>query len=53
MSANTDFKGQPVPKDTEYYKLLFSNSPAVMPDGFKAKLEGKTTYELMQERDTK
>jgi hypothetical protein len=53
MSDSTDVKGQPVPQDTAYYKLLFSNSPAQIPAGHVLKLDDRTTYELMLDRDAK
>jgi hypothetical protein len=53
MSDNTDDKGQPLAQDTAYYNLLFSNSPARIPAGYPLKLDDRTTYELMLDRDSK
>lgn len=53
MSDSTDVKGQGVPQDTAYYKLLFSNSPARMPAGHALELDDRTTHELMLDRDAK
>ncbi len=45
-------KGTPVPRDKEHFKLLFSNSPAKFPDGFKAPLDHRGTLEMMHDRDS-
>jgi len=45
-------KGAPVPRDNNHFKLLFSNSPAKIPDGFKAPLDDRTTLEMMYDRDS-
>jgi len=43
--------GKPVPRDNNHFKLLYSNSPAKIPEGFKAPLDGRTTAEMMYDRD--
>jgi len=52
MAPQTDHKGAPVPRDTERFKLLFSNSPAQIPDGYSAPLDNRTTLEVMFDRDS-
>lgn len=51
MSDKPDVHIQPVPRDTARYKLLFSNSPARMPENYKANLDDRSTYEIMLDRD--
>jgi hypothetical protein len=51
MPDNTGAKGEPVEQDRAYYKRLFSNSPAKMPADHRARLDDRSTYELMLERD--
>jgi hypothetical protein len=53
MSEQTNPKGTPVPRDTERFRLLFSNSPANIPEGYKAPLDSRTTLEMMHDRDSK
>jgi hypothetical protein len=41
---------QPVPRDTERYKFLFTNGRPEIPDGYSAPLAFTTTRQLAGER---
>lgn len=42
--------GAPVVRDTERFKLLFTNHRPILPEGYVAPLSFKTTRELAGER---
>jgi hypothetical protein len=52
MSDKTKTEGMPVQRESEHFKLLFSNSPAQIPDGCKEALDPRTTVEMMYDRDS-
>jgi hypothetical protein len=51
MTDTANRADQPVPRDTERFRLLFSNSPAKIPADYSAPLDNRTTLEMMHDRD--
>jgi hypothetical protein len=43
--------GQPIPRDRDGFKVLFTNSPADIAEDYRAPLDPRTTIELMADQE--
>lgn len=50
QEANVGPDARPVARDHEHFRLLAHDPPAVIPDGFIAPLDCRTTREIINER---